>query len=198
MPVQPNNLPNTAITPVNTNDLQSINNDVAVNRQRINQPWSLRVYQSIHQSFSGPINLQMGFNTVSLNTYKALNGNPYSLKFISTVISGNTYPIAGVQVPQYGLYDIYASIYSSTSTGSVGVVNQVFLLIYVNGSFVTTGPSSGITSSEDVCVGIRDTIFLNPNDIVTIHFQENYAGANFTTDAQPYDCFLNIRYLGLT
>lgn len=199
MPAQVNNLPALPVVPFQLSGQPGTNANGAQRQQNANQPWSVRIEQ-VNNPISIPFNTvtQMGFDTLSYNTYKPAAQPIYSLRFASISSGGNSFPYSTITVPNYGLYDIRFNWIISV-TGS-GIAIQTFCLFYVNGTNVTQKITSQVPSGNGFTGDqVTDILLLNPKDVLTFSVvQIDTTSASLPTANGASNIFATIRYLGLS
>ena len=175
---------------------RSLLNVDGVSKQQ--KPWSVRLAQ-----ITNPIALvnntfqQIGFETISLNTYQALGEPKYGLKFGGGVFGPHGYPYSSIVLPVSGLYSYGLNVAFSTAAGAAGnIITQIW--VQVNGFTISQMIISQVGSIyQQVNNLLVDQAVFNAGDTLTFFaYQFNTGGVNSNTVVGSVNTFANLRYLG--
>lgn len=201
MPSQSNNQLTTQIVPVAAPaTTPGLNSDIQNIRTHANQPWTVRVCQTLNTQTIPYNTLSLvGFDTLQYNTYQAISTPIYSLMFGSITVSGKVYPYTNITVPQLGLYQVSSLVTLANGGDAIGTH---LLFINKNGSPITECYLQfPIPYADNLnSIFISDTFECNPGDKLAMSYlQATSAGGNpalplVTSSTTTY---MVVRYLGL-
>lgn len=166
-------------------------------QQVLYKSWGVRVYQSVAQAITNNTTPQVGYDTLSYNTFQAVAQAKYNLRFISQTLSTHVYPYTQIVLPLSGYY--YVHMTTTMSMGSAAGT-EILLAAYIrqNGTtileHVIHGHTSGIISPL-VSVSVDDVYHFQAGDVVdTAFLQGDATGATNSTGPGSPATWFTIRY----
>lgn len=186
--IQPNNLPQSITVPYPDNTPAAQNALVPQQQARSNQNWTLKLTSnSSTQIIAFDSSSDLGFDTISLNTYKAITTSVYTLAYTGETLSGTDFPYVFIKLPQHGIYHLRAQVTVRVDDGPYGGTLNLFRIFpVINGSFI---PGAGSNTIQPYSTD-TGTIFQTMTSTLSIYITANAGDSLSLGGAILNDTFL--------